>query len=151
MSFYSLVEKLFPDRCREIPAMDGGILLQQIRVTKNSYLHHFLKPEPLGMFHKHRWKTMRSFVLTGSYREQRLYKSAWPDIWKSHSRSITHRFGQTFTMDKSVIHRVEYWSPWCWTWFFFGESDGDWGYYDFDLNYTPWDEYIPDEIRVKHV
>jgi len=142
--FYFIVSKIFPKRCREIPAMDGGILLQQVRVTKNSYLHHFVKPEPVDMFHKHRWKKMRSFVLTGRYVEERL--SPEGDV-----SEVKHKFGQTFTMDKSTIHRVSYWSPRCWTWFFFGESDGDWGYYDRQMNYTPWDEYIPQDMRVEHV
>jgi len=141
MTFFELAQKYFPKRCREIPAIDGGILLQQIKVTKNCYLQHFVKPEPEGKFHIHRWKKMRSFILSGHYVEQRLYANRT-------TTEIRHRFGTTFSMDKGAVHRVAYWSPKCWTLFMFSGSDGLWGYLDKDFNYTPWDEYIPDDIRV---
>ena len=136
-----MASKIFPNRCREIPAMDGGILLQQIRVGKNAYLHHFVKPEPLDIFHKHRWKHMRSFVLFGKYREQRF------DASSKDTTTVEHRVGQTFTMDESVIHRISYWSPKCWTLFFFYGDGQDWGYYDKQGNYTPWQDYIPLDKR----
>ena len=84
---------------------------------------------------------MRSFVLTGYFVEQR-QRADRSRIEK------THRFFSTYTMTRDVVHRIEYWSPRCWTIFCFSKEEKDWGYLDSDLNYTPWNEYIPDEIRV---
>lgn len=142
MSFYSFISKLFPSRCREVPAIDGGVLLQQVRITSGIYLQHFCKPEPEGIFHIHRWENMRSFVLTGHFTEQRLRA----DKTKVEKR---HRFLSTYTMTRDVLHRVSYWSPKCWTIFCFSGGGKDWGYFDEQFNYTPWDEYIPENLKVK--
>ena len=140
---FKLFNKLIPSKCRIIPAIDGGDLLLQVRLSKRFYLHKFLKPEPQDIFHVHRWHKMRSFILKGSYTEERLFIDG-------SSKIVKHNWLSTFSMDKSVIHRIESWDN-CWSLFFFDGSDENWGYVDRSMNYTPWQEYIPEDKRVKHV
>ena len=141
---FSLFNRFIPDKCREIPSVEDDTLLLQIRVSKRLYLHKFLKPEPQNVWHVHRWHKMRSFILWGNYTEQRLFIDGTTKL-------INHRTWSTFTMDKSVMHRIEYWSPHCWSLFFFDESDENWGYINRDMEYTPWQDYIPESKSVKHV
>lgn len=140
---FKILNKLFPDRCREIPGVNGKTLLQQVRVGKRFYLHRFLQPEPKDIFHIHRWMKMRSFVLWGNYVEERMYADRT-------TSKIKHRMWSTFSMDKSVVHRIDEWNN-AWTLFYFSGNNSSWGYLDKDFNFTPWDEYIPEERRVKHV
>jgi len=140
--FYDIAAKLFPSRCREIPAIDGGILLRQIKLTEKVFLQNFAKPEPEGIFHLHRWERMRSFVLTGSFIEQRLRADR-------SKRLIRHRFLSTYSMTRDVVHRVAYWSPRCWTIFIMMGNTGEWGYLDENFTFTKWDEYIPEELVMK--
>lgn len=143
--FYEVMSFLFPKRCREIPAVNGGVLLQQIRITKTAYMHHFVQPEPAGKFHLHRWTKMRSFILTGHYIEERLYADR-------STKKIRHRFLQTFAMGREAIHRIDYWSPGCWTLFFYSDDDLGWGYVDGEtFEYTPWDEYIPEKFWTESI
>lgn len=142
--FYKLMSKIIPNRCREIPHVSGGILLQQIRVFKNCYLQHFVQPEVIDIFHLHRWSKMRSFILCGHYVEERIYSDRT-------TNKIEHSFLESFSMDRSVNHRIDYWSPRCWTLFIYSDDDLGWGYIDKDFNYTPWDKYIPDDKIVESI
>lgn len=106
-------------------------------------MHRFLKPEPAGIFHVHRWLYMRSFVLWGNYTEERLFADRT-------TRKIRHRWLSTFSMTKDVVHRIDQWNS-AWTWCFVKSDTGLWGYLDSDLKYTPWDEYIPQDKRVGQI
>lgn len=100
--------RTFPSRYRVVPhATTGEPMLRQFRVTKRIYLQQFLEPEEHEYMHNHRWEKVRSIVLSGMYVEERPGRI-----------TITRRAGQTHTMDRSVIHRIAYWSPLCWTLFF---------------------------------
>lgn len=141
---FKLLNKLFPTRCREIPHVDGGVLLRQVRVFKNVYLQQFAQPEVVDMFHLHRWSKMRSFILSGHYVEERLYAD------KTRAK-IRHQRFTTFTMTRDVVHRVHYWSPRCWTLFIYSDDNLGWGYIDPDHNFTDWQDYIPSAKRVDSI
>ena len=150
MTFYSLVSKLLPKLCREIPHPNGGVLLQQIKVWDRkgtvAYLQHFCQPEEKDVFHRHRWDYMRSIVLTGHYVEER---PNFHYVGLPQKEFIKRHWFKTHTMDAKVIHRISHWSPRCWTLFITKNNKHTWGYYNRDGVFTPWDEYIPEARRVK--
>lgn len=145
MNLYKIIEKIIPSRCREIPGTNGEILLQQVRISKRLYLHHFCQPEPEGVWHCHRWRKSRSFVFWGKYTEERLLPNR-------ERVKITHKAPSTFSMGKEVVHRIHKWdNAWTIFWFTVEDQKKDWGYFDEDFNYTSWRDYIEKERRVKHV
>lgn len=142
--------RTFPSRARTIPQQRNPSvpLLTQFAVLRSTfgvaiYLQHFETPNSES-FHRHAWRYMRSWVLSGWFREHR-----WNWL-KSHPESITHRAGESYTMAKHDVHRVDYWSPDCWTLFLMVKPDDDWGYYDLQrdgnqlalANYRPWRDEI---------
>jgi hypothetical protein len=107
----SVLGRLFPDRYRVIPRKeDGAWMLRQFKITSWCYLQSFLIPEARGSYHLHRWHFMRSFVLSGSFREER-FPGGPGDM------TITHRAPSTYTMDSTTIHRLDRVAPRTWTLF----------------------------------
>ncbi len=98
-------------RFRIIPkARDPQVpLLRQLLLWKSSklevYLQHFDNPEDPEFMHCHEWPTMRSFVLSDTFTEERQY------------RAVEHKRFTTYTMDRSVWHRTDSWGKNCWTLF----------------------------------
>ena len=134
----------FPSRARRIPCEDGisGTKLVQFMIWPNRlYLQHFMQPEQYEYFHNHRWGHMRSFILSGSYVEER------PESMITHGRFTTH------TMDDTVKHRVHWWSEHCWTLFYMGEVvDPYWSFFHRDTgNQETWAEHIPKYGRVANL
>jgi hypothetical protein len=85
-------------------------LLRQLLLWKSKslevYLQHFDNPEPNTHMHCHEWPSMRSFVLSGAFVEER-----------PRDGYIEHKRLTTYAMDASVWHRSHAWGPHCWTLF----------------------------------
>lgn len=131
-------------RHRVIPRSDAPEipLLEQFAVMRMGrwgalYFQRFINPEQAGVFHRHQWRRMRSFVLSGEFTEERPvwdYSEAceciMPDLWRM-PRMVTHRRFSTYVMDRSVIHRTHAWGNRCWTLFWMSSPKlEDWGYYE---------------------
>ena len=121
-----------PGRFRIVPeASTGEPMLRQLAIIRGGswigkrvgalYLQHFDAPEPRGYAHIHRWRRMRSLVLSGSFIEERPIDVEY----------IAHMRGDRYEMDRKVIHRVEWWSPRCWTLFHMSVEQSDaWGWFE---------------------
>ncbi len=142
--------RTFPSRYRMIPRLDGKPLLRQFLVCKlgrfvEVYLQSFLDGETAEWFHVHRWGRMISFVLSGRFCEERF--PGGPGLFLVHSAP------GVYTMDQSTIHRLHWTTEKTWTLFFAFDNDGSWGYYRRPtpeaLQYTPWQQMIPPEKRIK--
>lgn len=136
---------LYPDRVRTVPRADKPdvqLLTQFVIIPERLYLQHFHNAETIKKFHNHRWGYMRSFVLSGSYMEERT------DIGFA-----TRRRFKTHTMNHEVRHRVHKWGKDCWSLFYMGEVvNPDWGYFDRATEeFIPWHEFITDENKLPHV
>jgi len=136
--------RYFPSRCRVIPRADepGTPLLTQFVVwPEKLYLQHFHSPESRDYFHWHRWEYMRSFVLSGQYREEHPVAAhfSWFIV---RSRFQSHR------MTNLWLHRVDSWSPKCWTLFYMGKVvDPEWGYVPRGLGPSiPWHRFVNEKI-----
>lgn len=101
--WYRIAERLFPDRCREIPEAvnPDRIVLRQVALWKRYvYLQQFASDEDMNFAHSHQWRRTIAIGLWGSYTEERL---AGP---------FNHRSAPyLYTMDASVIHRVQAVTP----------------------------------------
>lgn len=143
-----VLARLFPGRYRLIPRRsDGAPLLRQFALFGGSktrhgcYLQSFVNPEEPDLFHRHRWTRMISIVLSGSFSEER-----YPgNLGKTHSAP------SIYTMDGTVIHRLNGVAPRTWTLFFMFNGLKAWGYYKrpIGIREIPWNEAIPSERRVK--
>jgi hypothetical protein len=146
--------KHFPARYRLIPRRsDGAPLLRQFKITEWLYLQSFVNPEERDLFHVHRWRKMRSFVLSGEFHEER-----YPGLSCSYSGPhsgfnyyIEHRAPSTYSMDQTNIHRLSYVMPDTWTLFLMRGNERDWGYYPrpLDPGYIRREEAIPEQRKVK--
>lgn len=77
--------------------------------------------------HNHRWRTMRSRILTGGYRDH-VY---WSDPDTVTDQIRTHSAGDTNRLDHHEFHEVTDVEPGTWTCFVGTRSQpGDWGYLD---------------------
>ncbi len=133
----------FPKRCRLIPQEDDSsrTKLIQFMIMHGVYLQHFETPEQYKYFHDHRWARMRSFVLSGTFCEERQ---------DGHLRY--HQRFETYTMDDTVRHRVDWWGTYCWTLFIMREDVHPWGYYHrITKKFTPWNVHIRDGLRVPNL
>ena len=140
--------RLFPKRYRLIPRIDGQPLLRQFLVLRlgkflEVYLHSFVNGETDQWFHRHRWGHMFSMVLSGRFCEERFPGRLF---WVHYAPSF-------YYMDQSTIHRLHWAGERTWS-LFFGFGNGDsWGYYRRPtpeaLQYTPWQQMIPPEKRVR--
>ena len=136
--------KTFPSRYRLIPRADNPDIgmLSQFVIWKGPsgrrlFLHHFHCPEIKTHAHNHRWSYMRSFVLSGFYVEERYRLGS-----DAYSKCLRDRF-RTHSMNKETIHRVYHWSERCWTLFYCGKDEREWGYFNLnDMNYTPWQGFV---------
>lgn len=155
-----VLARLFPSRFRLIPRVpDMTPLLRQFRICSfgkeqprgvppkwhfSIFLQSFCHAEVRELYHVHRWRYMLSFVLSGIFVEERPGR-----------QFIVHKAGDIYSMNDTVIHRLDYAAPRTWTLFImFGRNrkrlPGGWGYYDRDTsNYTPWNSAIPEAKRVK--
>ncbi len=146
-----IVSKLavwFPSRYRLIPrAQDGVPLLRQFKLFSWCYLQSFVTGEVWGWFHRHRWERMISFVLSGSFKEERYPGGIF----------VVHKAPSIYTMDRTVIHRLSAVTARTWTLFLMFrprvrvDGNADWGYYPRPANdgYVRWDKMIPEERKVK--
>ena len=101
--WYRVLERHFPDRCREIPEAQepDRIVLRQFAIVKRyAYLQQFASSESLGWMHSHQWRYVFAIGLWGSYTETRLAGA-------SRRRIAPYAYG----MDSSVIHQVLVPSP----------------------------------------
>ena len=88
---------------------------------------------------------MLSIVLCGSFVEERRYPNGELEY-------VLHESPSLYTLTRSVVHHVVFWSKDCWTLFFVGRNLHHWGYIDrFTGDYTAWDDYISKDNRVKHL
>jgi len=132
----------FPDQYRVVPnTQTGEPMLIQWRVDAGCYLQSFMQPDAIDRFHIHRWDKMESTVLTGGFVEERYPGGIY----------IPHKAGETYTMDRGVIHRFHSVEPMTWTLFRFEGGDDQWGYYfrPDAIDYRPWQEGVAADNRVK--
>jgi hypothetical protein len=149
-----ILAPLFPDRWRVIPRKeDGKPMLRQFRLWGSgsmgamvfgsaAYLQSFIAPERLDDFHRHRWTHMRSFVLSGMLIEER---------YPGGMMTVRHA-PDTYAMDWTTIHRLDYASPRTWTLFLMRGNSVRWGYYrrpEPAPRMVPAEEAIPIERRVR--
>lgn len=149
---------LFPWRSRIVPAAEDPErpLLKQFAILRAGrfgalYLQHFVTPEPREFVHCHRWHSMRSWVLSGLFIEER-------PLDPNQRYHIHERFG-SYSMSHTVIHRVEFWSRRCWTLFWMSPELSDaWGWWhvaDRNApqpwkilgNFIPWRDHIQKRIE----
>jgi hypothetical protein len=111
----------FPSRARIVPRADDPsipMLMQFALIRGRLYLQRFISPESENFFHNHRWRYMRSFVLSGQYVEER-----------PGGHTIIRRRGRSHAMDWTTIHRIVEWTPYCVTLFYMSKEQRDeWGY-----------------------
>lgn len=101
--WFALAERFFPSRCREIPEAqnpDRIVLRQFALVGRHVYLQQFASSEDERFMHSHQWRRTIAIGLRGWYTEHRM--AGEPRL------RIAPYF---YTMDASVIHRVEDPSP----------------------------------------
>jgi hypothetical protein len=151
-----VLARLWPARYRVIPRRDGsGPLLRQFKIWgmrdgvvggSSIYLQSFAQAEEESLFHVHRWKRMLSLVLSGSFIEER-----FPGVGPHPRRFFkTHKAPSVYGMDLTTIHRLHAVAPRSWTLFLQVGNTREWGYFARPLiEYTPWDQAIPDERKVK--
>ncbi len=148
--------RLFPKRYRLIPRLDGKPLLRQFLVCRFAwpfgskarpwlevYLHSFVNGETDQWFHRHRHGHMFSVVLSGRFCEERYPGQLF----------FVHYAPGLYYMDRATVHRLHWAGERSWSLFCGFGNDGRWGYYrrvmPEALQYTPWQEMIPPEKRVK--
>ena len=138
-----VLARLFPKRWRVIPRLQDGVpMLRQFRIFDWLYLQSFLVGELPELFHFHRWRYMRSFVLSGVFWEER-----YPGGGRN---TIRHAAPSTYSMDHTVIHNLCGSAPRTWTLFLMFGNRKMWGYYERPRelpSFIPWDEAIP-ETRI---
>ena len=113
------------------------------------------------MPHYHRWEYMRSWVLSGSYKEELFFSDLY--VYAKDKQPIRHlgailrsRF-TTHSMTRGIVHRVSWWHYLCWTLFYTNtpkldwEGDPIWGYYDLDGTHIRWQDAIPAHLRVPSI
>ena len=140
-----VLARLFPNRYRVIPRVqDGAPLLRQFKICRWAYLQSFVNVEHPDWFHVHRWQRMISFVLSGRFREER-YPGSLARFFKTHSAP------SVYMMDRSVMHRLDAADPCTWTLFFMFGDRKAWGYFPrpSSVDYVPWDQFIPEERKVR--
>lgn len=149
---------LFPSRYRLIPTSTdpNRPLLEQFAILRMGrfgalYLQHFVYTETERYFHRHQWNYMRSFVLSGWFTEERapiVYDGSGCRQLEAKSRYVIHPRFTTYAMDRSVIHRTDVWSQFCWTLFYMSAPKlEDWGYYDREtLAFTHWRDQIKRQV-----
>jgi hypothetical protein len=101
--WFRLAERLFPDRCREIPEAQNPdrIVLRQLALVKRYlYLQQFASHEDERYQHSHQWRRTFALGLWGQYTEVRL-----------SGLTRTRRAPYFYTMDSSVVHHVQHVSP----------------------------------------
>lgn len=133
----------FPSRARIVPRADDPetpMLMQVALVRGRLYLQRFIAPESRDFFHNHRWRYMRSLVLSGSYVEER-----------PGGKLIRRRAGRSHSMDSTTIHRVLWWSPCCVTLFYMSKRHAPtWGYFEAKplrfAQFTDWREFVKRRI-----
>lgn len=139
-----VLARAFPGRWRIIPrAQDGAPLLRQFKFCRWVYLQSFVNPELPEFFHFHRFRFMFSIVLSGWFIEER-YPGKRFNFFKNHFAP------SVYTMDRSTVHRLHAVDSRTWTLFFQFGNTGDWGYLPrAETKIIPWDQFIPDERKVK--
>lgn len=102
-NWYSVLELLFPSRCREIPEAQNPdrIVLRQFAIVKRYvYLQQFASSEDERFMHSHQWRRTFAVGLRGSYTECRI-------AGEPRQRHAPY----FYTMDDSVVHHVQNPSP----------------------------------------
>ena len=143
--------RTFPSRCRVIPDEAGtGPKLTQFRLFDGVYLQHFHGPEQKDFFHDHRWRRMRSFVLSGEFVKERMLDHRFTFY---NSQLFRHRRFETYTMTSGDRHRVDEWGEHCWTLFMMGPVvHPGWGYYRrWSGDWTIWSDHIRDELKIANL
>jgi hypothetical protein len=99
-------------------------LLRQLLLWKSPtlevYLQHFDNPEDPFWFHCHEWPTMRSYVLSGCYTEERVNSEPSTRegyVYERYKGYVGHNRFTTYTMNRDVWHRTHAWGRHCWTLF----------------------------------
>jgi len=103
--WYRLAERLFPERCREIPEAQNPerIVLRQFAIVKRyCYLQQFASGEDPQWFHSHQWRYTIALGLWGSYSERRKRRGAFNKSWTYR----VVRAPYLYAMDDRVIHQV---------------------------------------------
>jgi hypothetical protein len=147
----------FPSRCRTVPHAEDPSkpLLTQLLLWHQGktsvYLQHFETAEDYDWFHRHRWTYMRSYVLSGMYLEERPVDPNAFSIPAKAETVIRCRYRlTTHTFEPETIHRVDFWSPKCWTVFVTKNPDQEWGYYPRGkfgaADFVPWRQFIKQRI-----
>ena|ERR1700761_5715461 len=98
--WFALLERLFPDRCREVPEPQDSsrIIMRQFAIVRTvAYLQQFCGSEDPRFLHSHQFRRSFAIGLRGAYYEFRL--AGPPRLRKAP---------YFYTMDASVIHQVRY-------------------------------------------
>ena len=141
----SIVEKLclsfvtfFNFNAREIYRKDSRKYLTRYYIFRKPrkwlpsiYLHCFHAGDEDLELHNHGWRRSISFILHGSYLEERLVNN------KIVTRVL--KAGNVNYIKANDFHRVDLVSSRVWTLFISGAKVQDWGFIDRDtLEYVPW-------------
>lgn len=107
------------------------------------YLHNFHREDIDRHLHNHPWKWAVSFVLSGSYDEERLvenlvHSGGWD--YTTHVRRV--RFFNR--LNRNDYHKVERLDGDVWTLFITGPRVQDWGFL-VDGQHVPWKKYLGKE------
>lgn len=107
-------------------------------------LHKFHRPDGDRALHNHPWRTAVSFILAGSYIEERLL----PDESQlAHGPITEHRHVRWFNvLTNQDFHRVTELKGSVYTLFVIGERTQGWGFLDDSGQVTPWRQYIDEKI-----
>lgn len=99
------------------------------------YLHCFHASDEDLELHSHPWSKSISFILSGSYKEERLKNN------KVVTRILSP--GKFNYIKADDFHRVDLVSKRVWTLFISGSKVKDWGFLDRDnFAYVPWQKHI---------
>jgi hypothetical protein len=112
------------------------IFRKPVKWMPSLYIHCFHSSDDDYELHNHGWSRSISFILSGSYREERLIKDK-----KIKIRTL--KFGSFNYIKANDFHRVDLLTPKVWTIFLSGAKIQDWGFLDREtLEYTPWKEHV---------
>lgn len=100
------------------------------------YIHHFLSSDEDLELHDHPWLTSLSFILSGSYMEER----------REFDNTVStkrYQAGMFNLIKANDFHRVDLETPSVWTLFLSGNRSESWGFWDRDTGkYTSWRRHV---------
>jgi hypothetical protein len=117
------------------------IFRKPLKWMPSIYIHCFHNGDPDLELHDHPWDKSISFILDGSYLEEKRQKSYLGATYNINVRRFAP--GNINYIRGTDFHRVKLLTPKVWTLFISGSKIKDWGFWDrYTGKFTPQEEFL---------